>query len=176
MSRTGRNAKLDRLTDLLAVAGKALRQGHLSLAEHLLQLALGIDPDSTHAHALLGALHESVGEIHAAYQCYRTALLKDRYYGPALDGMRRCCDRTGLDSRTRESTPALELAPGPGHGRRRPHPRVTPTQWRRRHESIAIDPDCRGRAQRSARLPYCALNPRTTPSAASRIARRPSGG
>jgi DNA-binding response OmpR family regulator len=97
MGRTSRGAPHDRITETLAVARKALRQGQHALAEALLQRMLHLDPDSPRADTLLGELHESLGEFHSAYRSYRSALLKNRRHGPALDGMKRYCDRMGLD-------------------------------------------------------------------------------
>jgi DNA-binding response OmpR family regulator len=48
-----------RFADTLAVARRALKCGHLDLAEYLLQQALDLDPDSAEALTLHGALHEA---------------------------------------------------------------------------------------------------------------------
>ncbi|MGC8638535.1 MAG: tetratricopeptide repeat protein [Isosphaeraceae bacterium] len=95
--RASRGSRHDRLTETLIVARQALRQGQHEIAEVLLQRMLDLDPDSPRVHTLLGELHERLGEPHSAYRSYRAALLEDRTYGPALDGMKRYCDRMGLD-------------------------------------------------------------------------------
>ena len=38
-------------------------------------------------------LRESLGQQHAAYHAYKLALEADPHYGPALDNMKRYCDR-----------------------------------------------------------------------------------
>lgn len=99
-------AMAHRFAETLAVARRTMKLGHFDLAEHLLQQALEIDPDSAAANTLWGDLHERLGEHHAAYQCYRRVLTQDRCYGPALDGMRRYCERFGLDPHNRAINPA----------------------------------------------------------------------
>jgi DNA-binding response OmpR family regulator len=86
-----------RFAETLAVARRALKDGQFDLAEDLLQQALDLDPDSAEALALQGELHEALGEHHTAYQSYRRALTRDHHHGAALDGMRRYCERFGLD-------------------------------------------------------------------------------
>ena len=86
-----------RFAETLAVARRVLKDGHFDLAEYLLQQALDLDPDSAEALALRGELHEALGEHHTAYQFYRRVLIHDPRQGTALDGMRRYCERFGLD-------------------------------------------------------------------------------
>ena len=45
----------------------------------------------------MGVLHERLGEHHAAYQCYRLALMLDPHDTVAGDGLRRYCQRFGYD-------------------------------------------------------------------------------
>jgi DNA-binding response OmpR family regulator len=97
-----------RFVDILAVARRALKGGHFDLAEYLLQQALELDPDSAEALTLHGALHEALGEHHAAYQSYQRALSHDPHQGTALDGMRRYCERFGLDPRSKAINPGAE--------------------------------------------------------------------
>jgi CheY-like chemotaxis protein len=97
-----------RFADALAVARRALKCGHLDLAAYLLQQALDLDPDSAEALTLHGALHEALGEHHAAYQSYQRALSHDPHQGTALDGMRRYCERFGLDPRSKAINPGAE--------------------------------------------------------------------
>jgi len=92
----------------LAVARRALEHGHLELTEYLLGRALDLDQGSAEANALRGAVHERLGEHHAAYQAYRRALIRDTRYQPALDGMRRYCERFGLDPRNKAVNPSAE--------------------------------------------------------------------
>jgi DNA-binding response OmpR family regulator len=68
-------------------------------AEEQLQRALKIDPGSVEALTLLGVLREGAGRVHVAYRCYRAALEVDPRHRPALEHMRRYCERFGLDFR-----------------------------------------------------------------------------
>jgi DNA-binding response OmpR family regulator len=97
-----------RFAEGLALARRALNQRQFAVAEALLQQVIDLDPGSTEAHTLLGVLHESLGEDHAAYRSYRTALTHDRHYGPALDGMKRYCERSGLDFNNRNINPGAD--------------------------------------------------------------------
>jgi DNA-binding response OmpR family regulator len=101
-------ASAHRFSETLTVARKAWRQGQFPLAEELVDRALDLNPDSAEAHALRGALKESLGEHHSAYHSYRRALANDRHYGPALDGLRRYCERSGLDFNDTRVNPAAE--------------------------------------------------------------------
>ena len=69
---------------------------------------LDLDPDSPEANTLRGTLKESLGDDHSAYHSYRRALTNDRHYGPALDGMRRYCERWGVDFNNKSINPAAE--------------------------------------------------------------------
>jgi hypothetical protein len=77
------------LADTLAVRRRALEGGHLDLADFLLQQVIDLDPSSLEALTLHGALHEALGEHHAAYQSYRTTLIHDPNQSPALDALLR---------------------------------------------------------------------------------------
>jgi DNA-binding response OmpR family regulator len=101
-------ASAHRFSETLAVARKAWKQGQFLLAEELVDRALDLEPDSAEAHTLRGALKESLGEYHAAYQSYRRALTHDRHHGPALDGLRYYCERSGLDFHNKLINPAAE--------------------------------------------------------------------
>ena len=94
---TSLGAAAHRFIENLAVAKRALKQREFALADTLLQRAIDLDSESSEAHTLLGVLHESLGDDHAAVRSYRRALFRDPHYGPALDGLRHYCDRVGLD-------------------------------------------------------------------------------
>jgi Tfp pilus assembly protein PilF len=81
----------------LILARKALDRRRCDEAERHLRRALDADPDLAETRALMGLLHESLGEHHAAYQCYRLALRLDRRDAIAGDGLRRYCERFGYD-------------------------------------------------------------------------------
>ncbi len=66
-------------------------------AERLLLGILNLDPDSAVAHNLMGVLHERLGEHYASYHSFRAALRADREYEPAIENLRRHCERFGLD-------------------------------------------------------------------------------
>ena len=97
-----------RFTETLAVARRAWERGQVDLTEYLLQQALDLDPNSAAANALRGALQESLREYHAAYQSYRRALSRDRHHALALDGLKRYCERFGLDYQNAAINPAAE--------------------------------------------------------------------
>ncbi len=88
--------------------GAAWERGQVNLTEYLLQQALDLDPNSAAANALRGALQESLREYHAAYQSYRRALSRDRHHALALDGLKRYCERFGLDYQNAAINPAAE--------------------------------------------------------------------
>ncbi len=90
------------------MARRTMERGQFTLTEYLLEQALELDPDAAAAHTLRGALQESLGEHHAAYQSYRKALTYDRQHSPALDGMKRYCERFGLDYQNRAINPGAE--------------------------------------------------------------------
>jgi DNA-binding response OmpR family regulator len=97
-----------RFGETVTLARRAWERGRFALAEHLLQQALDLDPDSAAANTLRGALQERLGEHHAAYQSYRKALARDPHEIRALDGMNRYCERFGLDYHNRAINPAVE--------------------------------------------------------------------
>jgi DNA-binding NtrC family response regulator len=101
-------AAAHRFSETLIVARKAWQQGQFRLAEELVDRALELDPESAEAHTLRGNVEESLGSHHSAYQSYRRALSHDRHHGPALDGMRRYCERFGLDLNNRLINPVAE--------------------------------------------------------------------
>jgi hypothetical protein len=96
-------AALDRTTTdkpldaLLKSARRALCRREFAVAESQLQKALDLAPGSPEAHTLMGLFYEALGQQHAAYHAYKTALSNDHAHGPALCLMRAYCDRFGLD-------------------------------------------------------------------------------
>ncbi|MGP0066656.1 MAG: response regulator [Isosphaeraceae bacterium] len=98
-------ASAHRFAETLALADRALRHGQYALAEELVSRAIDLDPCSIEAQTLLGALREGLGEHHAAYHAYRKALTGDPHHGLALDGMRRYCQRFGLDANSKLINP-----------------------------------------------------------------------
>jgi len=78
-------------------ARRALNQRDFERAHELLEETLVLGPDSAEAQNLMGVLRETLGQDLAAYEAYRMALEADPHYGPALDNMRRYCERSGLD-------------------------------------------------------------------------------
>ena len=62
----------------------------------------------------MGVLHECLGQSHAAYHSYRTALECAPSYGPALDNLRRYCERFGLDFHNKAINPSAVIARGGG--------------------------------------------------------------
>ena len=94
-------------TDLI-FARQALDHKQFEDAERHLRQARDIDPGSAEVQSLMGVLHERLGEHHAAYQCYKTALKFDRHDSIARVGLRRYCDRFGLDFQNKSINPALD--------------------------------------------------------------------
>jgi DNA-binding response OmpR family regulator len=92
----------------LSSAKWALNRREFDRAHELLEEALQLGPDSAEAHNLMGVLRESLGQDLAAYQAYRMALEADPHYGPALDNMRRYCERFGLDFSNWSINPGAE--------------------------------------------------------------------
>jgi DNA-binding response OmpR family regulator len=90
----------------LSEAKRALNQRQFSHAETLLEEALALAPGSPEAHTLLGVLRESRGQDHAAFRAYHAALVADPHYRPALENLRRYCERQGLDFHNRAINPA----------------------------------------------------------------------
>jgi DNA-binding response OmpR family regulator len=89
----------------LTPAKRALNRREFDRAAELLEQALDLVPNSAEAHTLMGVLHESWGQGHAAYHSYRAALEADPRYGPARDNMRRYCERSGLDYHNKAINP-----------------------------------------------------------------------
>jgi DNA-binding response OmpR family regulator len=90
----------------LTEAKLALNLRQFDKAAGLLEAALDLDHGSAEGHTLLGVLYESRGQYHAAYHAYKTALTADPHFGPALDNMRRYCERFGLDAHNKQVNPA----------------------------------------------------------------------
>jgi Tfp pilus assembly protein PilF len=91
----------------LILARQAMARHRLGDAERHLRRALDAAPESAEVRTLMGLLHERVGEHHAAYQCYRLALLLDRHDLVAGDGLRRYCQRFGFDPGNKAINPAV---------------------------------------------------------------------
>jgi CheY-like chemotaxis protein len=89
---------VDPLAFELLRAKRALDRRQFAEAQRRLRSVIDLDPDSAVAHNLMGVLHERLGEHHASYQSFRAALRADRHYEPALENLRRYCERFGLDS------------------------------------------------------------------------------
>jgi Flp pilus assembly protein TadD len=89
-------------------ARQALDRQQLEEAERHLRQALEIDPGSGEVRTLLGVLHERLGEHRAACECYRLALVIDGHDPIARAGLRRYCDRFGLDFQNMIINPACE--------------------------------------------------------------------
>jgi tetratricopeptide (TPR) repeat protein len=94
-------------TDLI-FARQALDCQRFEDAERHLCRALDNDPESAEVRSLMGVLHERLGEHHAAYQCYKLALQIERHDPIARAGLRRYCERFGLDFQNRSINPALD--------------------------------------------------------------------
>jgi DNA-binding NtrC family response regulator len=92
----------------LTDAKRALNRREFDRAVDLLEEALELEPDSAEAHTLMGVLRESLGQDHAAYHAYRTALQADPQYGPARENLRRYCERFGLDFRNKAINPGAD--------------------------------------------------------------------
>jgi tetratricopeptide (TPR) repeat protein len=88
------------------LARAALDRRLFADAERHLRRALDAAPDFAEVRTLLGIVHESLGEHHAAYQCYRLALKLDRLDTVAGDGLRRYCQRFGYDPENAAINPA----------------------------------------------------------------------
>jgi DNA-binding response OmpR family regulator len=66
-------------------------------AERLLRRAIALDPDSAVAHNLMGVLLQRLGKQHASYHSFKAAVRADPNYEPALENLRRQCNRLGRD-------------------------------------------------------------------------------
>ena len=84
---------------------RALNHREFDRAAVLLEQVLDLFPDSAEAHTLMGILHESRGQDHAAYRSFKAALESDPFYGAARDNMRRYCERFGLDDHNKAINP-----------------------------------------------------------------------
>ena len=92
----------------LSPVKRALNRRNFLEAERLLEEVLDQAPDSHEAHTLMGVLHECLGQSHAAYHSYRTALECAPSYGPALDNLKRYCERFGLDFHNKAINPSAD--------------------------------------------------------------------
>ena len=90
----------------LAAVKRAINKRDFTEAERLLEEVLDNAPESPEAHTLRGVLHECVGQTHAAYQSYRTALMCAPGYTPALNNLKLYCERFGLDFHSKAINPA----------------------------------------------------------------------
>jgi two-component system, OmpR family, phosphate regulon response regulator OmpR len=90
----------------LAAVKRALNKREFARAEQLLEELLDAMPLSPAAHTLMGVLHECLGQPHAAYQSYRTALQCAPNYVPALNNLRRYCEQYGLEFQNKAINPA----------------------------------------------------------------------
>jgi tetratricopeptide (TPR) repeat protein len=113
----GSRIVLDRILDLnpprrdppdLILARQALDGRRLDEAERHLRRALDTAPDCAEVRTLMGLLHERLGEHHAAYRCYRLALMLDRDDTVAGDGILRYCRRFGYDPGSKAINPRAE--------------------------------------------------------------------
>lgn len=89
----------------LAPVKRALNQRDFAQAERLLESVLDQAPDSPEALTLMGVLHECLGQVHAAYHSYRSALECSPHYGPALENLKRYCEQFGLDFHSKAINP-----------------------------------------------------------------------
>jgi DNA-binding response OmpR family regulator len=90
----------------LAPVKRALNQRDFARAERLLEAVLDQVPDSPEALTLMGVLHECLGQVHAAYHAYRTALECSPHHGPALENLKRYCEQFGLDFHSKAINPS----------------------------------------------------------------------
>jgi DNA-binding response OmpR family regulator len=109
---------VDPLLFSLLRAKRALDRREFADAQRLLRCVIALDPESAVAHNLMGLLHENLGEHHASYHSFRAALRADRHYRPALENLRRYCERFGLDLHDRISDSLDDRGDPPSrHGR-----------------------------------------------------------
>jgi Flp pilus assembly protein TadD len=94
-------------TDLI-FARQALDRQRFEDAERHLCRALDSHPESAEVRSFMGVLHERLGEHHAAYQCYKLALQINRHDSIARAGLRRYCERFGLDFQNKSINPSLD--------------------------------------------------------------------
>jgi hypothetical protein len=119
-SRTGTTrprilVAVDPLLFSLLRAKRTLDCREFDAARRLLRNVIALDPHSAVAHNLMGMLHESLGEYHASYHSFRAALRADRHYRPALENLRRNCERFGLDLHDRTSECLDDRGDPPSH-------------------------------------------------------------
>ena len=93
----------------LAAVKLALNRRDFDRASALLKDVLDIVPDSAEVLTLMGVLHECWGQDHAAYHSYKKALTASPHYEPALDNLRRYCERFGLDFESPRINPTARL-------------------------------------------------------------------
>ena len=93
------------LLDLTA-AKIAINRRDFDTATRLLEEALAADRYSAEANTLLGVLLESLSQDHAAYHHYKSALAAHPDYAPALDNLKRYCERFDLDFHNPAINPA----------------------------------------------------------------------
>jgi DNA-binding response OmpR family regulator len=93
------------VVDLSAIK-RALNHREFDRALDELEEVLALAPDSAEAQTLMGVLRESLGQAHAAYHAYKSALKADPQYGPALENLQRYCERFGLDFHNPSINPA----------------------------------------------------------------------
>ena len=65
-------------------------------------------PDSAEVRTLMGLLHERLGEHHAAYQCYRLALMLDRHDPSRATACGDIASGSGTTPGTRRSIPCAD--------------------------------------------------------------------
>jgi hypothetical protein len=94
-------------TDLI-FARQALDRRRFAEAERHLRRTLDAEPESADVRTLMGVLHDRLGEFHAAYQCYKLALEFDRHNVIARAGLRRYCERFGLEIHRNTINPSLD--------------------------------------------------------------------
>jgi DNA-binding response OmpR family regulator len=113
-------------------AKRALDCREFDGAERLLRKAVALDPDSAVAHYLMGVLHQKLGEHNASYHSFKAALRADPHYEPALDSLRRQCNRLGLDLRRSFDRAADRRGPSDPFGD--PNAKIGPTELTRLYD------------------------------------------
>lgn len=91
---------------VLAKIEGALAARRLEEAVELLERLTDVEPDCAEGLALMGAVLEARGNEHGAFHEYRRALALDPSLPRALDGLRRYCERKGLDFNDPRINPA----------------------------------------------------------------------
>ena len=90
----------------LAKIEGALTARRLDEAVELLERLTDVEPDCAEGLGLMGAVLEARGNEHGAFHEYRRALALDPGLPRALDGLRRYCERKGLDFNDPRINPA----------------------------------------------------------------------